>query len=140
MTTNALAMEEQLAVLIKIIKALCKTMEDRDVQMASMMNKIESLEELNQATDNPPKLQDVIESSAKQQETQNNLQVSGDRSILVDQLKEIILGIIKDRYERTPKSSLTYAKHYTQRIDQLKMPISYQPLKFQQFDRKGNLN
>ena len=50
-------------------------MEDRDVQMASMMNKIESLGESNQTADNPPKLQDVIESSAKQQETHNNLQV-----------------------------------------------------------------
>ena len=113
-------------------------MEDRDVQMASMMNKIESLGESNQADDNPQKLQDVIESSAKQQETQNNLQVSADGSIPVDQLKEIILGTIKDKYEGTLKYSLTYAKPYTQRIDQLKMPISYQPPKFQQFDGKGN--
>ena len=66
MTTNALAMEEQLAILTKTIEALCKMVEDRDVQMASMMNKIESLGESNQATDNRPKLQDVTESSAKQ--------------------------------------------------------------------------
>ena len=105
-------------------------MEDRDVQMASMMNKIESLGESNQAADNPPKLQDVTESSAKQQETQNNLQVLADGSIHVDQLKEIILGAIKDKYERILKSSLTYAKPYTQRINQLKIPVGYQPLKF----------
>ena len=41
-------------------------MEDRDVQMVSIMNKLESLGESNQAVDNPPKLQDVTESSAKQ--------------------------------------------------------------------------
>ncbi|GFZ21692.1 hypothetical protein Acr_29g0008540 [Actinidia rufa] len=55
MTTNALAMEEQLAILKKIIEALCKTMQDRDVQMASMMSKLESLGESNQVADNLPK-------------------------------------------------------------------------------------
>ena len=128
MTTNSLAMEEQLAILTKTVEALYKTMEDSDVQMASMMNKLESLGESSQATDNPPKLQDLTESSAKQQETQNNLQVLADGSILVDQLKKIILGAIKDK--GIPKSSLTYAKPYTQRIDQLKMPVGYQPPKF----------
>ncbi|GFY80877.1 hypothetical protein Acr_01g0006860 [Actinidia rufa] len=113
-------------------------MEDHDVQMASMMNKIESLGESNQAVDNPPKLQDVTESSAKQQETQNNLQVLADGSIPIDQLDEIILGAIKDKYEGTLKSSLTYAKPYTQKIDQLKIPVGYPPPKFQQFDDKGN--
>ncbi|GFS40205.1 hypothetical protein Acr_00g0067160 [Actinidia rufa] len=128
MTTNALAMKERLAILTKIVEALCKTMEDRDVQMASMMNKLESLGESNQAADNPLKLQDVTESSTKQQETQNNLQVLADGSILVNQLKEIILGTIKNK--GTPKSFLTYAKPYTQRIDQLKMLVDYQPPKF----------
>ncbi|GFZ19590.1 hypothetical protein Acr_28g0002950 [Actinidia rufa] len=136
MTTNALAIEEQLVILTKTVEALCKTMEDRDVQMASMMNKIESLGESNQVTDNPPKLQDVTDSSAKQQKTHNNLQVSDDGSIPIDQLKEIILDTIKDKYEETLKSSLTYAKPYTQRIDQLKMHVGYQPPKFQQFGGK----
>ncbi|KAL0308745.1 UNVERIFIED_CONTAM: hypothetical protein Sradi_5816800 [Sesamum radiatum] len=36
------------------------------------------------------------------------------------------------------KSSLTYSKQYTPRIDGLKMPMGYQPPKFQQFDGKGN--
>ena len=54
MTTYTLAMEEQLVVLTKTVEALCKTMEDHDVQMASMMNKIESLGESNQIVDNPP--------------------------------------------------------------------------------------
>ncbi|KAL0353407.1 UNVERIFIED_CONTAM: hypothetical protein Sangu_0922000 [Sesamum angustifolium] len=35
-------------------------------------------------------------------------------------------------------SSFTYSKPYTPRIDSLKMPMGYQPPKFQQFDGKGN--
>ena len=31
-----------------------------------------------------------------------------------------------------------YSKSYTKRIDSLRMPMGYQPLKFQSFDGKGN--
>ena len=48
------------------------------------------------------------------------------------------MGTIKDKYDVSAKSSLTYAKPYTARIDSLKMPAGYQPPKFQQFDGKGN--
>ena len=33
---------------------------------------------------------------------------------------------------------MMYSKPYTKRIDILQMPAGYQPLKFQQFDGKGN--
>ena len=50
------------------------------------------------------------------------------------QLKEVV----KDQVETPTQFSYTYAKPYTQRIDMLKMPLNYQPPKFQQFDGKGN--
>ncbi|KAL0284317.1 UNVERIFIED_CONTAM: hypothetical protein Sangu_2832800 [Sesamum angustifolium] len=56
----------------------------------------------------------------------------------MDQLKKFIKGTIRSRNEGSSKSSLTYSKLYTPRIDSLKMPIGYQPLKFQQFDGKDN--
>ena len=31
-----------------------------------------------------------------------------------------------------------YSKPYTKKIDNLRMPVSYQPSKFQSFDGKGN--
>ncbi|KAK4397456.1 hypothetical protein Sango_1582200 [Sesamum angolense] len=44
-----------------------------------------------------------------------------------------------NKIEGSSKSSLTYSKPYTPRIDSLKMPMGYQPQKFQQFDGgKGN--
>ncbi|XP_057790926.1 uncharacterized protein LOC131008040 [Salvia miltiorrhiza] len=48
------------------------------------------------------------------------------------------MGTVKDKFEGTSKSAWTYSKPYTTRIDSLKMPIGYQPPKFQQFDGKGN--
>ncbi|KAL0456251.1 UNVERIFIED_CONTAM: hypothetical protein Slati_0964300 [Sesamum latifolium] len=52
--------------------------------------------------------------------------------------ERIIEGTIRNKIEGSSKSSLTYSKPYTQRIDSLKMPMDYQPSKFQQFDGKGN--
>ncbi|KAL0381112.1 UNVERIFIED_CONTAM: hypothetical protein Sangu_0175500 [Sesamum angustifolium] len=66
------------------------------------------------------------------------LQISSDGLILVDQLKEFIEGTIKSNIEGSSKSSLTYSKPYTPRIDSLKTPMGYLPPKFQQFDGKGN--
>jgi len=31
-----------------------------------------------------------------------------------------------------------YIKHYTKKVNTLRMPYGYQPPKFQQFDGKGN--
>ncbi|KAK4385666.1 hypothetical protein Sango_2690600 [Sesamum angolense] len=58
--------------------------------------------------------------------------------IPVDQLKEFIEGTIRSKIEESSKLSLTYSRPYTPRIDSLKMPMGYQPPKFQQFDGKGN--
>ncbi|KAL0294025.1 UNVERIFIED_CONTAM: hypothetical protein Sangu_3226400 [Sesamum angustifolium] len=66
------------------------------------------------------------------------LQVTLDGLIPADQLKEFIMGTIKNKLGGNSKSSTTYTRPYTQRIDNLKMLVSYQPPKFQQFDVKGN--
>ncbi|KAL0439218.1 UNVERIFIED_CONTAM: hypothetical protein Slati_2404800 [Sesamum latifolium] len=86
---------------------------------------------------------DEAEVSTKQRYTENDkstkeLQIYSDGSILVDQLKEFIEGIIKSKIEGSSKSFVTYSKPDTQRIVNMKMPVGYQPSKFQQFDGKGN--
>ncbi|KAK4382580.1 hypothetical protein Sango_2857500 [Sesamum angolense] len=54
----------------------------------------------------------------------------------MDQLKEFIEGTIRSKIEGSSKSSLTYSKLYTPRIHSFKIPMGYQPPKFQQFDVK----
>ncbi|KAK4403194.1 hypothetical protein Sango_1060100 [Sesamum angolense] len=82
---------------------------------------------------------DEVEAPTMQYFTKKNksvkeLQISSD----VDQLKEFIEGTIRSKIGGSSKSSFTYSKPYTSRIDNLKMPMGYQPSKFQQFDGKGN--
>ncbi|KAL0411049.1 UNVERIFIED_CONTAM: hypothetical protein Slati_3694600 [Sesamum latifolium] len=74
----------------------------------------------------------------KKDKSAKELRISCDGLIPVDQLKEFIEGTIKSKIEGSSKSSLTYSKPYTPRIDSLKMPMGYQPPKFQQFYGKGN--
>lgn len=80
-----------------------------------------------------------IENLVKQAPPTKEMSVSSKGMIPLDWLKEFIEGTIKDKHEVSTKSSHMYAKPYTSRIDCLKMPAAYQPLKFQQFEGKGNL-
>ncbi|GKV47486.1 hypothetical protein SLEP1_g54388 [Rubroshorea leprosula] len=59
-------------------------------------------------------------------------------SLTFPQLKLLVDDVIRARQGRTSQSSLVYVKPYTRRIDNLSLPDSYQPPKFQKFNGKGN--
>ncbi|WMV49519.1 hypothetical protein MTR67_042904 [Solanum verrucosum] len=82
-----------------------------------------------------PRIQDERESCIKQTKIKE-IHLSTGGLIPIDQLKNFIIEAIKDKFESPSKFSSTYAKPYTQRIDNLKMPEGYQPPKLQQFDGK----
>ena len=50
----------------------------------------------------------------------------------------MMTNTLRAQYGGSSTSSLTYSKLYTKRIDNMRMPNGYQPLKFLQFDGKGN--
>lgn len=74
-----------------------------------------------------PQAQETIDHPAKQGEHAKEIQVSSAGMIPIDQIKDFIMRTIKVKYEVAAKSFLTYAKPYTVRIDNMKMPSSYQP-------------
>ncbi|KAA0051326.1 ty3-gypsy retrotransposon protein [Cucumis melo var. makuwa] len=55
-----------------------------------------------------------------------------------EQLQDMIVNSIRAQYGRPPQTSFMYSKSYTKRIDNLRMPLGYQPPKFQQFNGNGN--
>ncbi|KAK4394452.1 hypothetical protein Sango_1599500 [Sesamum angolense] len=84
-----------------------------------------------------------VEATVKQHYTEKDksakeLQFFADGLISMDQLKEFIEGTIRSKIEGSSRSSLTYSKSYTLRIYSLKIPMSYQSPKFQQFDGKDD--
>ncbi|KAL0288129.1 UNVERIFIED_CONTAM: hypothetical protein Sradi_7105800 [Sesamum radiatum] len=135
MVTNATTKEEQLANLTRAIEGLTKHVQEQDAQIARLINKANNVD-ASHVMGKQVETHDEVQASAKQHYTKKDkyakeLQISSDGLIPVDQLKEFIKGTIKSKIEKSSKSSLTYSKPYTPRIDGLKMPMDYQPPKFQ---------
>ncbi|KAL0456164.1 UNVERIFIED_CONTAM: hypothetical protein Slati_0955600 [Sesamum latifolium] len=120
MVTNATTIEEQLASLTRAIEGLTKHVQEQDAQIARLIHKVDNV--------------DASHIMEKQVEAHDEAEVSTKQH----QLKEFIEETIRSKIEGSSKSSLTYSKPYTPRIVSLKMPMGYQPPKFQQFDGKGN--
>ncbi|XP_012847886.1 PREDICTED: uncharacterized protein LOC105967833 [Erythranthe guttata] len=103
MTTNATTMEEQIASLTKAIEGLTKHVQQRDSQIAKLiekMNKADASQIVEQI-----EAQDEVEASRKQQPVENekapaqDFQVSPEMMIYVDQVMTLISGTIKDKLE-----------------------------------------
>ncbi|KAK4407744.1 hypothetical protein Sango_0355400 [Sesamum angolense] len=144
MVTNTTTIEEQLASLTRAIEGLTKHVQEQEAQIARLINKADNVD-ASHVMGKQVEAHDEVEAPAKQHYTEKDkyakeLQVSSDRLIPVDQLKEFIEETIRSKIEESSKSSLTYSKPYTPRIDGLKMPMGYQPPKFQQFDEASSID
>ncbi|KAL0287677.1 UNVERIFIED_CONTAM: hypothetical protein Scaly_2757200 [Sesamum calycinum] len=115
MVTNATTIEEQLASLTRAIEGLTKHIQKQDAQITRLVNKADNV-------DASHIMGKHIEAHYEMEAPANQHYTDKDKS----------------KIEGSSKSSLTYSKPYTPRIDGLKMPMGYQPPKFQQFDGKGN--
>ncbi|KAL0410926.1 UNVERIFIED_CONTAM: hypothetical protein Slati_3682300 [Sesamum latifolium] len=143
MVTNTTTLEEQIANLTKAIDGLAKHVQEQDSQISKLMNKIDSTD-ASHVAGKQMEAHDEDETSLKQQSNEREksstkeLQVFSEGLIPVDQLKEFIMGTIQNKLGGSSKSSMTYTKPYTQRIDNLKMDLRDHLVK--QFIRslKGN--
>ncbi|KAK4382298.1 hypothetical protein Sango_2885700 [Sesamum angolense] len=142
MVINATTIEEQLADLTRAIEGLMKHVQEQDAQIARLINKADNID-ASHITGKQVEAHDEVEMSIKRHDTEKDksakeFQISPDGLIPMDQLNEFIEGTIRSKIEGSSRSSFTYSKPYTPRIDSWKMPMGYQPPKFQQFDGKGN--
>ncbi|KAH0773265.1 hypothetical protein KY290_010402 [Solanum tuberosum] len=139
MVAAASSSEKQLANLTKLVEGLTKHVQHQESRIDKLMDRMEGLLD-GEASHAPGKCAEVQEigDPAKKAPIVNEMSVSTEGMIPLDRLKEFIEGTIKDKYEVSTKSSHMYAKPYTARIDNLKMPAGYQPPKFQQFEGRGN--
>ena len=79
--------------------------------------------------------QEFETSSSKGKNKVKKVHVTTKEAISIEQLKDLVEDRIKAKKESGSKSSFTYSKPYTTKIDNLLLAIT----KIQQFNGKGNL-
>ena len=131
MTTETTFLEDQVVNLTKLINRLSTSLEEKDQEITKLMNKLESMNERDQISVTKA-LQmdqlDVIEDSIIG--AIRNIHGITDGFFTMNKLKELIKEAIMDQVESSVQPLYFYVKSYTQKINMLKMHLSYQPPKF----------
>ncbi|KAM0989301.1 hypothetical protein ACFX11_013274 [Malus domestica] len=131
MIIGATSIDEQLAQMNEAITRLTRTVEEKDLQIAALVSRLEP-----QDGDNPnPEEEPLVENIDVKPETDQAAALMG--SLSIQQLQEMIASTVKAQYEGSSNTSRLYSKPYSKKIDALKMLSGYQPPKFMQFDGKG---
>ncbi|KAL0437738.1 UNVERIFIED_CONTAM: hypothetical protein Sradi_0481700 [Sesamum radiatum] len=145
MATEATTMEEQVAQMAQAIADLQKIVEDKDLQIAQLMNKLEptdageSSHNHSSISKHAEKEKQIDEELPRQKSAQKSSHsVTSNAALSVQQLQEMIANTIKAQYGGSAQNLSAYSKPYSKWIDALRMPTGYQPPKLQQFDGKGN--
>ena len=137
MMTNTSTMEEKMAEMEQRVVLLTKALEDKDLQIATLMNKLE-VQDLGESSHGHKFTSAKDDEGREIENTPRREQSTSVASLSVQQLQDMITNTIRAQYGGSSTSSLTYSKPYTKRIDNMRMPNGYQPPKFLQFDGKGN--
>ncbi|KAL2470475.1 Retrotrans gag domain-containing protein [Abeliophyllum distichum] len=148
MTPNSDDRIQQMAL---AIEKLTKSLEDKEAQISTFMHRLELQSPLTK--DSPknasssrikdPEIQehqqkqDIHDQTVVQNVLRDTTQLYVG-SLSIQQLQHMIADTIRAQYGGSPQSSLVYAKPYSRRIEEMRMPLGYQPPKFQCFDGKGN--
>ncbi|KAI5321576.1 hypothetical protein L3X38_030647 [Prunus dulcis] len=147
MVTGAMSIEEQLAHMSEAVTKLTKMVEEKDVQIASLINKWETHQDKEPSQDvHKKESHHEAESSEKglghETESDDKSHGKGNTasvgSLSIQQLQDMITNTIRAQYGGPSQDTFIYSKPYTKRLDNLRMPTGYQPPKFMQFDGKGN--
>ena len=127
--------ENRMAELEKRVNMLMKALEERDYEIESLKNQIESHDAAESSHTHTIKSVDKGKTIMQESQPQNSTSIA---SLFVQQLHEMIANSIKIQYGGSAQTFSLYSKLHTKRIDNLRIPNGYQPPKFQQFDGKGN--
>ena len=141
MMTNTSTMEEKMVEMEQRVVLLTKTLEDKDLQIATLMNKLEMLDlgELSHGHKFPSGFASMKDDKGGEIEnTPWQEQYTSVALLSVQQLQDMKINTIRAQYGGSFTSYLIYSKPYTKCIDNMRMPYGYRPPKFLQFDGKGN--
>ncbi|TYK28244.1 ty3-gypsy retrotransposon protein [Cucumis melo var. makuwa] len=131
-----ITVEAAMAELERKVNFLMKVVEERDHVITTLREQMRTRETAKSSQ--TPVVKATDKGKNVVQENQPQQQSVSVASLSVQQLQDMITNSIRAQYGGPPQTSFMYSKPYTKRIDNLRMPLGYQPPKFQQFDGKGN--
>ncbi|KAI5327327.1 hypothetical protein L3X38_026723 [Prunus dulcis] len=105
---------------------LTKMVKEKDVQSASLINSGKRI-----------RIRSLVKAHTRKDHIMRLNPARNDW--VMKQSRDMIANTIRVQYGAPSRDTLVYSELYTRRIDNLRMLTGYQPPKFQQFDRKGNL-
>ncbi|KAL6142248.1 hypothetical protein ACLB2K_060531 [Fragaria x ananassa] len=108
----------QIAQLTEAVKKLQKTIEEKDVEIASLMEKLEVHHDNDSENNLHGDKKDMSGGSSSEQKEESNSILP---SLSVQQLQDMIAKTIKAQYGGSFRDTLTYSKPYTKRLDNLRM-------------------
>ena len=124
MMINTSTMEEKMAEMEQKVVLLTKALEDKDLQIATLMNKLE-VQDLGESS-RGHKFTSAKDGEGREIEnTPRQEQSTLVASLSVQQLQDMITNTIRAQYGGSSTSSLTYSKPYTKRIDNMRMANGY---------------
>ncbi|KAM1773933.1 hypothetical protein ACFX12_043367 [Malus domestica] len=130
MTTGATSIDEQLAQMNEAIARLTRTVEEKDLQIAALVNRLEAQdgEKPNPKID-PLKNEDDEEDELIVEKAEEKLKLDPTTTLMgslsIKQLQEMIATTVKAKYEGSLHASMLYSKPYSRKIDALRMPMGY---------------
>ncbi|KAA0035353.1 ty3-gypsy retrotransposon protein [Cucumis melo var. makuwa] len=127
--------EATMAEMERKINFLMKVVKERDHEIVALKYQIKAYETAESSKTPAVKANDKGKVVLQENHMQKSMHVT---SLSVQQLQDMAANSIRAQYGGPPQTSFMYFKLYTKRIDNLRMPLGYQPPKFEQFDGKGN--
>ena len=122
MMIETTTVDEKIAEMRRAIAKLTMTVEEKDLQIATLMNKLEvqnrGKSSNGQSQTQQHMLQRAHTSSTKKADNQHRSSTF-IASLSVQQLQDMIANTIRAQYGGAPQSSLMYSKPYTNRVDNL---------------------
>ncbi|TYK02185.1 ty3-gypsy retrotransposon protein [Cucumis melo var. makuwa] len=127
MVTDVDTSENRMVELEKKVNMLMKVVEERDYEIASLNNHIQSRDAVESSYKHIVKNTNKRKAVRQESQPQNSTSIA---SLSVQQLQEMIANSIKTQYGGPAQTFSLYSKTYTKRIDNLRMPNGYQSPKF----------
>ncbi|KAL0423501.1 UNVERIFIED_CONTAM: hypothetical protein Sradi_0884900 [Sesamum radiatum] len=131
MMVQTTSLEEHVASLTAAIENLLKHVQAHGDQFNKLHEKFQSTPMLNEFE----KQDFSVECN-----TSKGIHISTDGFVSIEHVKNTVNEAIENAYGTRVQVFKSYVKPYTKRIEQLKIPENYQPLKFQQFNEHGILD